>query len=273
MKKILGIALLASLSSNAFGATAFKGSDTMAGAITDAIVAAGLDGELTYEGGGSGKGEAAIAAGEQGLAPMSRAVKAEAKAAALAKSIELVEHKVALDGVEIFVNSSNSIEKIDVLALKNIFSCLATDWKDVPFSGKTGPITVYRRNDVSGTTDTFKNLVKIDKFGDCVKVMPETVDIANATATDASAIGYSGRSAGKEGNKALSLSKGPGEPYYLPTVQNIRGFKYPLSRFLFVYEAKGARTPNAAEGKLLNKILDRSFMDPIVQANEFYTLD
>ena len=104
-------------------------------------------------------------------------------------------------------------------------------------------------------------------------MLPETADIASATENDANSIAYSGRSAIRENNKSISLSAGPGKPYYLPTVQNIRDFKYPLSRYLFVYEAKGAHTPNAAEAKLLSKVLDRSFMDPIVQANEFYTLD
>lgn len=252
---------------------AIEGSDTLFGLMSDAIIGTGLESDLNYVGGGSGKGESAIVEGRQGIAPMSRPAKDDAIAKAKAVGIDLVPHKIGLDGVGVFVNKSNPLQKIDMNSLRSIFSCKAGNWEDIPGSTKKGPIKVYRRNDSSGTTDTFKSLVKVDAFGSCVTVVNETADIAAITSKDENALGYAGLSGGTDKNKALSIATDAAAAWFLPTVANIRSFKYPLSRYLFVYEAKGAVVPSAAEAQLLEKILDRGFMDPIVQANEFFTID
>ncbi len=272
--RLISAVALSTISASAFAAPfTFKGSDTLAGMMTDAIQAAGLAEEIQYVGGGSGKGEEAIAAGQQGIAPMSRELKKEAIAKAAAAGIEVIAHPIALDGLGVFVNKSNPVSKLSLPQVKAIFLCEVTDWSKVPGSTMTGAIEVFRRDDNSGTTDTFKSLVGIKTFGACVKVLPETADIANETATNPNAIGYSGLSATREGNRPLSLSKVDGAGSYLPTVHNVRVKLYPLARTLFVYEARGSYSLNSAELKLMPQILDRSFMDPIVQQNDFITLD
>lgn len=258
----------------AFAAPAsFAGSDTMAGIFSDSINQSNLQAELTYAGGGSGKGEAAIVAGQQGIAPMSRAFKAEAREKAAAAGITLKEHVVGLDGLGLWVKKDSSLTRIDFETLQKIFSCEITKWDDVPYANRSGSIVALRRDDASGTTDTFKSLVGIKKFGDCVKILAETVDIAAETSVNIDAIGYAGLSAGRDANRALAVSVKSDSPAILPTVRNIRTFAYPLARKLFVYEAQGAIKPSAAEAKLLENVLDRSFIDPIVQQNEFITLD
>jgi ABC-type phosphate transport system substrate-binding protein len=89
--KLVAVALLSSV---AFSATSFadakaiQGSDTMFGLMSDAILQAGLEGEVTYAGQGSGKGEEALVNGTQGIAALSRPMKdaaiAKAKAAGIA---------------------------------------------------------------------------------------------------------------------------------------------------------------------------------------------
>lgn len=74
--RLISAVALSTISASAFAAPfTFKGSDTLAGMMTDAIQAAGLAEEIQYVGGGSGKGEEAIVAGQQGIAPMSRELK------------------------------------------------------------------------------------------------------------------------------------------------------------------------------------------------------
>lgn len=271
--------LISMFALSAFSATAvaapftFKGSDTLAGVMTDAIQASGLQDEIQYVGGGSGKGEEAVVAGQQGIAPMSRELKKEAAAKAVAAGIELVGHAIALDGLGVFVNRANPIARLSLPELKAIFTCETTDWSAFPTAGKTGPIQAFRRDDNSGTTDTFKSIVGIKAFGACVTVLPETPDIANETAVNPNAIGYSGLSATRAGNRAVNIAKDAQSGAYTPTVQNVRSKIYPLSRKLYVYEAKGSYTLNSVESKLLPQLLDRSFMDPIVQQNDFITLD
>ncbi|MEN9824812.1 MAG: hypothetical protein RI953_557 [Pseudomonadota bacterium] len=272
--RLVSTLVLSTVSASAFAAPfTFKGSDTLAGLMTDAIQAAGLQDEIQYAGGGSGKGEEAIVAGQQGIAPMSREMKKDAITKASAVGINLVAHPVALDGLGVFVNRANPVSKLSLPQVKAIFMCEVTDWSKVPGSNKSGPIEAFRRDDNSGTTDTFKSIVGIKSFGACVKVLPETPDIANETSSNPNAIGYSGLSATRDGNRPLSISKADGAGSYLPTVHNVRVKLYPLARTLYVYEATGSYTLNSAESKLLPQILDRSFMDPIVQQNDFITLD
>lgn len=279
MKKnlfVLSTIVFAAISSFAVKAeiSRLKGSDSMAGIMTDAIFASGLNNEIVYEGGGSGLGETALVNGEQGITAMSRAFKTEATNTLKAKGVDVVGHVVALDGIGIFVNESNSVSGLDLAQLKAIFTCTLTKWENVKGSNKTGDIKAYRRNDASGTTDTFKNLVGVKDFGKCVTVLPETNDIAEKTATESTAIGYSGATAKRDGNVAVAVALAGSSSFIHLNVNTVRSGEYPLARKLFIYEVKGAKNPNSSEDKLLNSyLLDRSFLDPIVQDHEFYTVD
>ncbi len=274
MKKLILFSLFASASAFAQDNPArvsLQGSDTLAGFISDVIISSGLEDQIVYQGGGSGKGEAAIIAGLQGIAPMSREMKPEALATAEKAGIIITQHPIGLDGIGIFVNSANTQKSVSMGDLVKIFSCTVTNWKDL--GGIDSPIKVYRRDDFSGTTDTFKSLTGLKSFGACVTILKETSDIAVTTSTEASAIAYSGLSAGRPENRALPLSLTVDSKAYLPTPSNIRSFKYPLARRLFVYEAAGTYTQKPAEKQLLSNILDRSFADPILIDNEFFTVD
>lgn len=251
---------------------AISGSDTLAGVMNDAIIAAGLNQAITYTGGGSGVGEKALANGEIAITALSREMKPEVLATAQAKGILPVAHVIGLDGLAILVNKSNATPSLDFTALTKIYSCEYTSWSQVPGSNKSGAIKAFRRDDKSGTTDTFKHLLGLKTFGTCVTVLAETADISDRTATDADAIGYAGLSALKEGNRALAIAKTGGQAYE-PNTTTIRNETYPLSRKLYVYSASGAKSPEGVESELLDFVLDRSFLDPILQSHDFVTLD
>ncbi len=250
----------------------FSGSDTLAGVMTDAIIASGLSDRIVYVGGGSGVGEKAIVNSEQALAPMSREIKPEALAQIQAKGQTVTGHVIALDGLAIFVNSQNSLARLSIATITDIFNCKTTRWEQVANSGRAGAIAVYRRNDQSGTTDAFKHFTGIKTFGECVKMVAETNDIAEKTSHDENAIGYAGMGALSEGkNRYVPIAKDDASPAVLPTTATVRDFSYPMARRLYVYEVNGA--VNDAEQALLTNLLDRSFLDPIVQDHEFVTLD
>ena len=270
---IVPVALLAFPVTGLADVHAIKGSDTLAGVLLNAISESDMANEISYLGGGSGKGEKALVAAEQGFAPMSRPMKAEVIAEARLAGMEPVAHVIGLDGIGVFINHTNVLASLTIEQVKKIYTCELTDWTQLSGSGIVGSIKVYRRDDLSGTTDTFKSLVGIEAFGACVTILPETADIAYETASQANAVGYSGLSAQREGNRSLALAKTITDSAFLPTVANIRTGVYPLARKLYVYEATGSRVPNAIEAELLGYLLDRSFLDPILQANGFFTLD
>jgi phosphate transport system substrate-binding protein len=261
-----------------------KGSDTLFAPLTDAIHQLGLDAELHYAGGGSGQGEAALLAGAQGLAPMSKPISAQALQTAASDQLTITENVVGLDGVAVFVKSSEPALQISLSVLRSIFggedgsgsaaACAAAtrvlDWSAVPGSGKTGAIQAFRRNDDSGTTDTFKHLVGLKGFCADVAVLSTTSEIAQETSTNPAAIGYAGLSGERAGsNRALAVGKDEAGPFVAPSVGTIRDFSYPLSRRLYIYVVGGTRVPSAAEKTLLDAVLHRSFFDPILVANDF----
>ncbi|TSC27706.1 substrate-binding domain-containing protein [Corallococcus sp. Z5C101001] len=234
----------------------FYGSDTL----KDAIIAASLasSANLNVQGKGSGVGEGCLRDGstgfctaqQQALAPMSRDFKAPCRTGERSNII-------ALDAVNAFVNSANPLTDISLTDLRKIF--FATDSAGAPVSGScTSTLTKYRRDDLSGTTDTFKTLVGGGTFCSDVVVISDgtlpaacagetsaTKCIGKLTATDANAIGYSGDSAGRTGNRALTVNG------IAPSTTNVRKFltdkanAYPLSRALFLNESTtNARSSN-----------------------------
>jgi phosphate transport system substrate-binding protein len=251
----------------------FRGSDTLYGAITDAINGAGLADQLQYLGGGSGLGESGIVAGTQNIAPMSRALKDSAIDNLLNQGVTPVQNVIGLDGVAVYVKDGEGVTQIDIPTLKGIFqSCTINDWSLVPGSTKSGPITVFRRDDNSGTTDTFRTLVGITSFGACVSILPTTEAIADTTSNDPTAIAYAGLSGERPGaNKALAVAANPAGPFIAPAQDSIRTFAYPLARRLYLQVVSDARVPSDVEQALVDKVLDRSFMDPILIRNEFIT--
>lgn len=274
MKKLVFASILAAASmASAQPKFIFAGSDTLAGAVTDAIIASGMDQQIQYIGGGSGNAEKGMLNGDQGIGPMSREAKPDVVAQLAAQGVQLIPHAVALDGLSMFVKKDNPLASIDLQTVLRIYTCEFTKWEQIPNSGLKGAIKAYRRDDVSGTTDAFKHFTGIKNFGACVTVMKETADIAELTAKDPLAIGYSGLSGKVEGNRSVSIAAKPGVQAVQPTTQTIRDFSYPMARYLFVYEVSGARQPSEIEQELLGYVTDRSFMDPIVQAHEFITLD
>ncbi len=274
MKSILGALLLAmAFNANAQPKQVFAGSDTLAGAITDAIIQAGLDQSLSYAGGGSGNGEKNLVSGDQGIAPMSRELKPEALQALQAQGNNVVAHVLALDGISMFVQKGNATPSLDVQTVTKIYTCEFTRWEQIPGSGIKGDIHAFRRNDASGTTDAFKHFTGIKTFGACVVAVNETADISDKTSRDVLAIGYAGLSGKVNDNHALALAAKAGNAAILPTTATIRNFSYPFARKLYVYEITGKRKANDAEQTLLSSITDRSFMDPIMQAHEFITID
>jgi phosphate transport system substrate-binding protein len=274
MKKLIVIGLLA-LGAVAHGQNkqVFAGSDTLAGAMTDAIIQAGMDQTINYIGGGSGNAEKNLVSGDQGIGPMSREMKPEFLQKLQEQGNSVKAHVLALDGISVFVQKGNAVPVLDVTAVTKIFTCQYTRWEQVPGSGVKGEIHAYRRNDTSGTTDAFKHFTGIKNFGPCVTMVEETADISDKTSRDLLAVGYAGLSGKVADNRSVALAATPGTTGIMPTTATIRNGSYPFARKLLVYEISGRRSPSAAEQNLLSYLTDRSFMDPIMQAHEFVTID
>jgi len=190
--------------------------------------------KIQVSGGGSGVGFAALQNQQTDLCDASRKI----KAAEIANCIKAfgkrpTEYKVALDGLSIYVHESNSIQELSVEQLERIFTGKVKNWKEM--GGSDGPITVYSRENSSGTYEFFKeHVLKGKDFAASAQTMPGTSALVQAVSKDNSGIGYGGAAYAK-GTKALKVKKDDASPGIEPTEVNVINNTYPIWRYLFVY--------------------------------------
>jgi phosphate transport system substrate-binding protein len=67
------------------------------------------------------------------------------------------EHVLALDGLAVIVHPTNPIKQLRLDQIAQVFSGQITNWRGI--GGADRPIKTFRRDDKSGTYDTFKTLV------------------------------------------------------------------------------------------------------------------
>lgn len=210
--------------------------------------------KITYTGGGSGAGIKQCADGTVNIGASSREIKMD--------EADLIPYPVARDGVAIVVNNSNSASNLTIEQIAKIFAGEITNWSQI--GGKAGAITIYSREEGSGTRDCFEEKV-MKAYGK--NISPRAItkksngEMQMSVQGDQSGIAYV--SLGYiEGLKALNVN---GKKC---SVETCRSGEYPIVRRLF-FLTKGI--PNS----LLNAFLDfcrSSEGQNIVQKEGYVTL-
>jgi phosphate transport system substrate-binding protein len=221
------------------GSLTVKGSDTMVllgqrWAETYMKSHAGTSIQVT--GGGSGTGIAALINGSTDLCNSSRPMKDAEKADVKGKrGADVVETKVALDALAVYVAESNPVQEIDLETLAKVYRAEVTNWKDL--GGKDHKITLYGRENNSGTYGYFKEHVLSNKdFAAAVQTLAGTSAVANAVKGDEFGIGYGGI-AYASGIRLLKVKKTKDAPAVEPKLETAKDGSYPISRFLYIYSA------------------------------------
>jgi phosphate transport system substrate-binding protein len=190
--------------------------------------------KIQVTGGGTGTGFAALQNRTTDLCNASRKI----KSAEIAKCIEAfgkrpTEYKVALDGLSVYVAAENAVKELTVEQLELIFTGKIKNWKEV--GGNDAPITVYSRENSSGTYEFFKeHVLKGKDFAASAQTMPGTAAVLQAVAKDKNGIGYGGAAYGA-GAKHLMIKKDEASPAVEPTEENVVSGAYPIWRHLFIY--------------------------------------
>jgi phosphate transport system substrate-binding protein len=214
-----------------------KGSDTMvvlAQKWAEVYMQKNSDAKIQVNGGGSGTGFAALQNQQTDLANASRKIKPkEIEACYKAFKARPTEYKVALDGLSVYVHESNPIKELSLEQLRSIFTGKIRNWKEV--GGQDLPITLYSRENSSGTYEFFKeNVLSGQDFAASAQAMPGTAVLLQSVARDPKAIGYGGAAYG-QGAKHIRVSKETGGQAIEPTEENILNQKYPIWRYLYIY--------------------------------------
>lgn len=223
---------------------------------------------VQIEGKGSSTAPPALISGTARIGPMSRPMKSsEIDAFEERYGYKPTAVRVALDGLAVYVNKDNPIERltlpqVDAIFSKNRKGGLPKDiavWGDVDLTGawKARRISLYGRNSASGTYGYFKKLALFKgDYKDTVKEQPGSASVVQGVAKDVAGIGYSGIGYKTSGVKAVKLAKSEGGEYHGVTYDKVVNGKYPLARFLYLYIN---RPPNKE-------------LDPIIREFLRYTL-
>ena len=194
---------------------------------------------------GSGTGFIALADGSAELAASSRPIK-DSEAASLQALGDLksanAEQIIALDGLAIILHPGNALSALSTVQLAQIFAGEITDWAEL--GAPAGAITLYARDDKSGTYDTFKELV-LSANGKALapgaKRFESSEKLSDLVSQDPNGIGFIGLPYIRQA-KAVAIASGDSQPM-LPSLALIATEDYPLSRRLFLYNQPELNNP------------------------------
>jgi phosphate transport system substrate-binding protein len=199
---------------------------------------------------GSATAFSGLAEGKCDVGAASRKIKAdEARALSFLGDMTSFgsEHVLGLDGVAVIVNSGNPISSLRVDQVAQVFSGAITDWSQI--GARAGHITVYARDDKSGTYDTFKSLILgSSPLVSTAKRFEDSNQLSDSVAGDVNGIGFIGlpyiHSA-----KALAVAASGTQPL-LPNLLTVATEDYPLARRLFLY------TPEKSQNKFVRSFVE-----------------
>ncbi|HGY91055.1 MAG TPA: PstS family phosphate ABC transporter substrate-binding protein [Planctomycetes bacterium] len=205
---------------------------------------------IEIEGKGSGTAPPALIQGVSNFGPMSRKMKK--------KEMDVFEKRfgykptplpTSIDMLAVYVNKDNPIQGMTLAEVDAVFSKTrkrghgpVRTWGDLALPGRWAaqPISLYGRNNASGTYGYFKKIAlgKGD-YKDEVKAQPGSSAVVQGVATDKFGIGYSGIGYKTADVRAIPLARDRKSPMIPPTTENVS--RYPLARFLYLYVNKNPK--------------------------------
>jgi phosphate transport system substrate-binding protein len=197
---------------------------------------------ISVTGGGSGTGITALLNGTIGIANASREMKKEEWATAKANGLAPVEFTVARDAIAVVVNPHNSVDRLTLQQISDIYVGRITNWRQV--GGEDRPIVLLSRESNSGTYVYFlENVIRMGDskspllFTPDTLLMPSSEGISDEVRGNPNAIGYDGLGYVTPDQKTLAIARDAKSPYVLPAVATVNDGSYPIARPLYMYTA------------------------------------
>jgi phosphate transport system substrate-binding protein len=186
-------------------------------------------------------GMGALLAERCDLAAASRPASSNETTMGQERGVELNDHTIGAYSVAVIVNTGNAIADLSLEQVRDIFTGVITNWKDV--GGPDAAIQLYIRDPISGTYLGFRELAMENKpYSTNVKTANSYAEIARGVAQDPNAIGYT----------SVELPKGISvKPVTIggvgPSVTAVKQDKYPYARTLRLYTNKAKESADARE--------------------------
>lgn len=210
--------------------------------------------KIQVEGKGSSTAPAALISGTAQFGPMSRAMRStEIDQFEKKYGYKPTQIRTAYDGLAVYVNKDNPIEKLDLAQVDAVFSKSrrrggkpVANWGQLGLTGDWAnrPISLYGRNSASGTYGFFKeHVLGNGDYKDLVKEQPGSASVVQGVTEDRFGMGYSGIGYKTSGVKAVPLAEKTGGYYSSGSYEDVKTNKYPLHRFLYIYINKAPGKP------------------------------
>lgn len=157
------------------------------------------------------------------------------------------EHIVGIDGLAIIVHPSNPLNQLTKQTIARLFSGEISNWKAL--GGQDQPVSLYARDNNSGTWDTFKNLVlgKKHTLSTSARRFESNDQLSETVSNNPGAIGFTGV-ASTNNSKVLAVSDGESRAL-MPVQLSIATEDYPLARRLYFY------TSSKSSNNLVNEFI------------------
>jgi phosphate transport system substrate-binding protein len=216
---------------------------------------------ISISGGGSGNGIKALIDKTTQVAMSSREMKKEEIELAKSKSVNPVEHKVAIDALTPIVHPSNSVANLTIEQLSLIYQGKIRNWKEV--GGKDLQIVVISRDTSSGTYESWQEkILHKEKVTARAQLQASSGAVVQAVSKNRFAIGYVGIGYVNKSVKALTVNG------VVANDANALKGTYPIARPLFMYtdgEPKGivAGYLNFVKGSEGQKIVKKEGFVPL----------
>jgi phosphate transport system substrate-binding protein len=192
---------------------------------------------------GSGAGITAFINKDVDVAQSSRNIKADEVTQAEAAGLDPFETEILKDALAITVNPDNPVQSLTLEQVAKIFAGQITDWSEV--GGNAGKITIYTRNEESGTfvymeDDVIKKVLgKEASYADDINKQANAPAGLSAVAGDESAIFYAGLGNLSEvpagSVKVVKVGKDASATAVEPSEETVSDGSYPISRGLYYY--------------------------------------
>jgi len=197
--------------------------------------------DFTLESKGTGYGFAALMAGQCDLAAASRPPIKDELELAEARGFQFNDYNIGAYCVAVVVNANSPVKDLTREQVRDIFTGVATNWKDV--GGPDLPIHICIRDPISGTYLGFRELALENKpYGPGMKTFTSYQGISQAVAQEPASIGYTSFDlASYPGVKAVSIGG------VSPTPAAVNEGKYPYARKLQFYTKKSNEAPSTVE--------------------------
>lgn len=238
--------------------------------------------KISISGGGSSSAVLAMLANSDSIGQMSRAMKKKERDAFVKHyGYEPIEFKIAVDALAVYVNKNNPIKELTKNQLINVFSDSrqhVDHWGDLDLQvvnndrWKKQVIQVFTLPKIAGAYSLFnKRMLKQGGYKISTISEPTSSSVVQSVGVNPGGITFASSFFRTKRTRFVALEAEDGQ-LYMPVQPWISSFKYPISRYLYLYINKKPGTELSVKHKQFFKFLMADGTQLLIKRAGFYSV-